>query len=928
MRPTVPGDTWADSGDVGTPAGPPGLAATPPSIGSYRVESLVGQGGMAAVYRCLDAGGEPVAVKWLHRPNAAVERRFSLEIRALSRLCHRGVVRYLDHGVEAGRPYLVMEYLEGEDLRLWSHRLRRLPAVERHARVRRLAAALAEALAYVHGEGLVHRDVKPSNVRVLDDDTPVLTDFGVARDLADEGITASGVVVGTLHYAAPEQLTGEAVDPRADQYGLGCTLYTVLTERRPFEIEDRAELLLAHLERAPVPPSTWDPTIPADLERSVLRLMARRPEDRFPSTAEAAAAFSDAPVPAGVPLAGRREALERVAEALDRVRQGRGCLVRLEGAPGTGRRWLLETIEENARREGLPVASPQDRPALGTALARLRDGEPFLVVTLEDAPEADVVVRLHPLRRADVRRSVVAASRAVRDPAGLAERLFQATGGLPVLLVPLLERLRLDPAALDGDLSVRDAEGWIADLDLDALEILQAVAMVGEPAGAAVLEEITQVPPEESLAGLVARGLVRPVGRDGEPADPLAPGGHRYVVTAGLFATAALARAPDPAALERRARAVRARRGGGPTAPWMAWEETLAAATLQRARGDAEGADATLAALRDEARHHRDPGRTSRAQVEQAWASWSRGEVRQAARAFQAGLDADDPRARGRAALGLARCLLVEGGAPRALTLLEEAASLLGAAGDQAGSGVARAHLASLLALVGRLGEGLALARELEPLSHGLGNPVAECAILRSQGELLLDVGLPDEAGRVLADVSALSHAAGLAWDRWVAHLLRARATLDARPGVRTASAAALDRLFRVLGEPALPDPEGHGPFCQSLLARAAAGLGDGRMFQRAQEAASPTGRGSPEAVRTRVQAALAWVAAGQPEEAVPGLEAAHDEARMAGLSLLAWQAARWRARIEGADLPPPEPFLAGLDPAVQRALERSPELG
>ena len=75
MRPAVPGDTGADSGEVGTPAGPPGLAATPPSIGSYRLESLLGQGGMAAVYRCLDAGGEPVAVKWLHRPNAAVERR-------------------------------------------------------------------------------------------------------------------------------------------------------------------------------------------------------------------------------------------------------------------------------------------------------------------------------------------------------------------------------------------------------------------------------------------------------------------------------------------------------------------------------------------------------------------------------------------------------------------------------------------------------------------------------------------------------------------------------------------------------------------------------------------------------------------------------------------------------------------------------------
>ncbi|MBN1335261.1 MAG: protein kinase [Deltaproteobacteria bacterium] len=892
---------------------------------------MIGRGGMAAVYRCRDERGEHVAVKWLHRPNPAIERRFSREIRALSRLDHRGVVRILGHGVAEGRAFLVMEYLEGEDLRLWSHRLRRLPALERHRRIRRLAEALSRALACVHEHGLVHRDVKPSNVRVLESDVPVLTDFGVARDLAEDGETASGVVVGTLHYASPEQIRGEPVDPRTDLYGLGCTLYTVLTERRPFEVEDQAELLIAHLERAPIPPSTFDPTLPRDLEEAVLRLMAKRPEDRFPSARDAASAFSLAPVPAGVPLAGRRDALDRVAQALDRTAAGAGCLLRIEGTPGTGKRWLLHTIEDNARRRGLPFAAPRDRPALTTALSRLHAGEALLVATLEDVPDPDIAVCLHPLGRADVRRSVVAASRAVPDPACLAERLFQATGGIPALLVPLLEALHEDPAALDGDLPAPDLERWLSDLDLDALEVLQAIAVLGEPASAAVVEEVTQVPPEEVLAELVRRGLVRSVGGEEEPQEgvPLAPGTGRYVVSAGFFASAALERAPDPDALARRTRAALARRGRGSAVsrPWMAWEEALASATLRRAQNDLRGAEAILDALLAEAIGRRDAARIARARVERAWGAWSRGEVHEAAQAFAAALGEDDPMARGRAALGLGRCALLEGQAPRALARMEEAADVLQGTGDLAEGAVARAHLASVLALVGRPAEALALAAELGLLSHGLGDPLAECTILRLNGGVYLEVGLLDEAGHVLADASALSHATRLAWDRWVVHLLRARATLDARPDARTAAAAALDRLFRVLGDPPLPDPEGHGPLCQAILARAAAGLGDGRMFQRAQKAVVWRGTGSPEAIRTRIQAARAWARAGQPEEAARGFDTAQAEARAAGLELLAWQAARLLARLEGGDLLPPPGFLVGLDAGARQGMERPPVL-
>jgi serine/threonine protein kinase len=138
------------------------LMEVPDHIGPYAVEELVGRGGMAAVYRCRDEAGEVVAVKWLHMPSSALEERFAREIRSLARARHPSVVRYLDHGSFDHRPYLVMEFLRGDDLRLWTYRAHRLPSLERGRRIRALAVRLCEALGHLHGEGLVHRDVKCS----------------------------------------------------------------------------------------------------------------------------------------------------------------------------------------------------------------------------------------------------------------------------------------------------------------------------------------------------------------------------------------------------------------------------------------------------------------------------------------------------------------------------------------------------------------------------------------------------------------------------------------------------------------------------------------------------------------------------------------------------------------------------------------------
>ena len=177
-----------------------------------------------------------------------------------------------------GRPKvaltLAMEHVSGVDLRLFTTKLHKRPSAERYERCRAIGRILCEALEHIHSIGLVHRDVKPSNVLISEDDRVVLGDFGVVKDPDALDKTAVGVVVGTLAYAAPEQIQGEAVDARTDLFGLGATLYFVLTQRRPFEGLDRDPSAL------PTPPSRVDPGIPADLEGAIMRLLAANPDHR------------------------------------------------------------------------------------------------------------------------------------------------------------------------------------------------------------------------------------------------------------------------------------------------------------------------------------------------------------------------------------------------------------------------------------------------------------------------------------------------------------------------------------------------------------------------------------------------------------------------------------------------------------------------
>jgi ATP/maltotriose-dependent transcriptional regulator MalT len=273
--------------------------------GRFRIERLVGTGGMGAVYRALDTlSGEAVALKVLLDRGAEAER-FAREAEVLAGLRHPAIVRYAAHGTtDSGEPYLAMEWLEGEDL---AARLRRGPlGVDETVA---LVTRVAEALAAVHAADLVHRDLKPSNLFLVAGDPArvKLLDFGVARLASSARMTKTGALIGTPAYMAPEQARGERrVDARADVFALGCVLYECLLGRPAFAGE-HFMAILAKILFVEVPrPSEADPAVPEALDALCARMLAKLPEDRPRDMAEVVAAL--AAVPRGAPAAARSRA--------------------------------------------------------------------------------------------------------------------------------------------------------------------------------------------------------------------------------------------------------------------------------------------------------------------------------------------------------------------------------------------------------------------------------------------------------------------------------------------------------------------------------------------------------------------------------------------------------------------------------------------
>ncbi len=262
-------------------------------LGPYRLEAILGSGGMAVVYRARQTDGEAVALKVLFPPPGAgeeVRARFEREARTAARLRHPGIVRVLDAGQVEGYAYLAMILIEGQTLANRLTELNSQPLDESTAAD--IAWQIADALYYAHSQGVVHRDVKPSNILLTPDGRALLTDFGVAQALDDPGLTRTGHTVGTPAYMAPEQASGEQpVDGRADLYSLGVVLYQLVTGRPPFQ-GPTPRVLHAHLFEPPPPPSSLAQVSPG-LEAVILRALVKDPAQRFQTGAAMAQALAN-----------------------------------------------------------------------------------------------------------------------------------------------------------------------------------------------------------------------------------------------------------------------------------------------------------------------------------------------------------------------------------------------------------------------------------------------------------------------------------------------------------------------------------------------------------------------------------------------------------------------------------------------------------
>jgi serine/threonine protein kinase len=260
-------------------------------LGKYQIVSEIGRGGMATVYKAFDPSlKRHVALKVLSprlSSDDQIIRRFEREATTAANLKHPNIVIIHDVSNADGFQFLVMELLEGRTLREEIRTVGALPL----ARVVPIAAQVAGALDYAHQHGLIHRDVKPSNIILGANDHATLTDFGLVRAMSGSRLTEVGSALGTLEYMPPEQLSGEQVDSRSDVYSLGVVVYESLTAQMPFHADTPYTLMRQVMYEPPPPLSRAMPQLPRTLDRVVAQALAKSPGDRFRTAGEFASAL-------------------------------------------------------------------------------------------------------------------------------------------------------------------------------------------------------------------------------------------------------------------------------------------------------------------------------------------------------------------------------------------------------------------------------------------------------------------------------------------------------------------------------------------------------------------------------------------------------------------------------------------------------------
>jgi serine/threonine-protein kinase len=252
-------------------------------IGKYEILEKRGEGGFGILYKAMDTMIERVvALKVLHPQYASNERLsawFRREAKAMARLNHPNIVTIHSFEIVGDQHFIVMEYVEGDNLGEVLDQRGPLPIEDSTS----VVLQMVDALAYAHANGIVHRDVKPSNVMIDSSAKVKITDFGIAKILGDTKLTRTGTGAGSIHYMSPEQIEGNPIDMRTDIYSLGITFYQMITGKVPFTDESEFVVMRAHLDQQPTSPSQLQPDTPPELERVILKMLEKKPEDRYDS---------------------------------------------------------------------------------------------------------------------------------------------------------------------------------------------------------------------------------------------------------------------------------------------------------------------------------------------------------------------------------------------------------------------------------------------------------------------------------------------------------------------------------------------------------------------------------------------------------------------------------------------------------------------
>ena len=364
------------------------LSAGLPHIGRYQIRRKLGQGGVCRVFEAFDPDRNlTCALKVLLDNTNSL--RFKREFRSMARLDHPNIARVYDYGEDGNHVFFSMEFIEGGDLKqkirnpneTGGERIIPESASDFRTLID-LIIRICDPLNYIHSQRVIHRDLKPANIMLTRDGAVKLMDFGLVKetDLIEDSLTQTGMFVGTVAYMSPEQGLGRSLDHRTDLYSMGVILYEICTGRLPFRADSILAVFMKHIREAPVPPRIINPDVPPELERIILRLLEKQPINRFNSAADLHLALLNIPLAGAMPdvpadltmtlqtpdfqpverqpvlltpgLIGRDRELSVARACIERLEEGCGGIMFIEGDAGMGKSAFLQEIATAARLKG------------------------------------------------------------------------------------------------------------------------------------------------------------------------------------------------------------------------------------------------------------------------------------------------------------------------------------------------------------------------------------------------------------------------------------------------------------------------------------------------------------------------------------------------------------------------------------------------